>query len=134
MALPAQKAAHDSARPGPAARRPPQGVLASGGEDKQVLLWDIDAVAPEPESKRSKAGLPSELLFVHAGHRHGKVRARPCMEAPGPGAAAACLVPAVRYGWLGALMLQREGSWRWQLALPAALHALFPSAPTREHY
>lgn len=50
--------------------RASQGILATGSEDKQVLVWDVEA---EPDSKKAKAGVPAELLFVHAGHQHGKV-------------------------------------------------------------
>jgi hypothetical protein len=57
--------------------RASQGILATGSEDKQVLVWDVEA---ESDSKKAKAGVPAELLFVHAGHQHGKVGGTACVE------------------------------------------------------
>lgn len=52
----------------------PAGVLASGGEDRRVCVWDLEktaapGAAPEPGlEKRAGRSIP-QLVFSHAGHR-----------------------------------------------------------------
>lgn len=50
------------------------GVLASGGEDCKVCIWDLEKTAPAPTAaeagveKRGGRAIP-QLVFTHAGHR-----------------------------------------------------------------
>eukprot|EP00195_Chlamydomonas_chlamydogama_P006777 CAMPEP_0202905910 /NCGR_PEP_ID=MMETSP1392-20130828/36561_1 /ASSEMBLY_ACC=CAM_ASM_000868 /TAXON_ID=225041 /ORGANISM="Chlamydomonas chlamydogama, Strain SAG 11-48b" /LENGTH=458 /DNA_ID=CAMNT_0049594215 /DNA_START=185 /DNA_END=1558 /DNA_ORIENTATION=+ len=60
-----------------------RGILASGGEDKLIMVWRMNPDAPVPEASETGSGakggkgaskeLPQELIFQHAGHRRGKV-------------------------------------------------------------
>ena len=62
-----------------------QGVLASGGEDHLVVVWDLNRTkgsalsegAPG-SSNKGKQVVPPEVMFKHVGHRQG-VRSRGCL-------------------------------------------------------
>lgn len=49
------------------------GVFASGGEDRLICVWDLDARGQDADgpaaAKRQKSALPPQLVFQHAGHR-----------------------------------------------------------------
>ncbi len=50
------------------------GVLASGGEDKRVCIWDLEktaapSAAPEPGLEKRLGRAIPQLVFSHAGHR-----------------------------------------------------------------
>ena len=50
------------------------GVLASGGEDKRVCIWDLEktaapGAAPEPGLEKRPGRAIPQLVFSHAGHR-----------------------------------------------------------------
>lgn len=46
------------------------GVLASGGEDGRVCVWDIaKSAAPAGETLPPNSQVPPQLLFQHMGHR-----------------------------------------------------------------
>jgi hypothetical protein len=55
-----------------------QGVLASGGEDHLVVVWDLNRTkgsalsegAPG-SSNKGKLVVPPEVMFKHVGHRQG---------------------------------------------------------------
>ena len=50
------------------------GVLASGGEDRRVCVWDLEktaapSAAPEPGLEKRPGRAIPQLVFSHAGHR-----------------------------------------------------------------
>lgn len=45
-------------------------VLASGGPDRRIILWDIGKIGEEQTLEDAEDGAP-ELLFMHAGHTSG---------------------------------------------------------------
>ena len=49
-------------------------MLASGGEDKKVCVWDLEktaapSAAPEPGFEKRPGRAIPQLVFSHAGHR-----------------------------------------------------------------
>jgi len=57
-----------------------QGVLASGGEDHLVVVWDLNrnkgsalSEGAPGSSNKGKQVVPPEVMFKHVGHRQGKV-------------------------------------------------------------
>lgn len=43
-------------------------VFASAGNDRDVLIWDMDGIGKPPREEEDEEPVPSELLFKHSGH------------------------------------------------------------------